>query len=415
MAREAKNEVKHIRILSVFFHPNPSVSAVGGAEKRFIETLKIFREKGVKITVVEPDQGLLSCSSINCEIRRLSGPFRYSGNAWFGIYVEWILWTLKAWVRCVGIVHSGMYDLILTPNDTLPNLIPAYFAHLASHLPLCVVTHCAELQSRDSDLNFFMVFRAYRKVGYDKLTSLLKTLAFFAVLALLKRSDACIAVSNSTAKVLVKMGLPRNRVHVSGNAVDLSYINSFRYEGDKLHDGVFVGRISKEKGVFCLVEAWRKIVQVRRNAQLLIIGSGPEIDNVIRSVKNHDLEKNVIVKGYCSDKEMYTLMKASKTFVLPSVFEGWGLAVAEALTCGLPVICYDIPALREIFGGCGSVFFIPAGDVDSLASTVLEVLAISETARLAETSTTYVKRFDWKRVARKDLQIVSKLSMIRES
>lgn len=404
-----------MRILSVFFHPSPSVSAIGGAEKRGIETMKIFQEKGIELAVVEPDEGLLSCSGINYKIIRLPSPFHYSGNAWFGIYVEWILWTLRAWVRCVSIVHSGMYDLILTPNNTLPNLIPAYFAHLVSRLPLVVVTHCAELQSGDGDLDFFGVFRAYSKVGYGKFTSLLKTLAFFAILAVLRRSDACIAVSNATGKVLAKRGVPEKKIHVSGNAVDLNYIDSFRYEGDVLYDCVFVGRVSKEKGVFSLIDAWSKIVQVRHNARLLVIGSGPEIDNVIRLVKKLDLEKNVIMKGYCSDREMYTLMKASKVFIFPSIFEAWGLAVAEALACGLPVICYDISALREVFGSCDSVFFIPAGDVDSLASTILEVLAISESVELAEKSKEYVKRFDWKHVASRDLRIINTFSLVIEN
>jgi glycosyltransferase involved in cell wall biosynthesis len=106
---------------------------------------------------------------------------------------------------------------------------------------------------------------------------------------------------------------------------------------------------------------------------------------------------------------MYLKMKASKVFVFPSLLEGWGLAVAEALACGLPVVCYDIPAIREIFGGCKSVFLIPAGNEDRLALAILQVLKM-DLPELAKISKNYVKDFDWDRVAFRDLEIIKAVS-----
>lgn len=397
-----------MRIFSVFFHPDRSISAVGGAEKRFVETLKILkRKKGIAMTVIEPKPSMLAGFGVCCETYELSSPISTLRGGWLGNYVEWIVWILRACIRCLSIIRKQKYDVILAPNNTVPNLIPAYFIHYVSHLPLCVVVHHIDLLLPDVNPSFFMVYHTYRKIGFGKFTSFLKALAFLVVLAVLRRCDVCITVSNFTARALVNNGVPKERIYINGNGVNIKYIDSFKFEGEKSYDGVFVGRISKEKGVFDLVAAWRIIVDLKREARLLVIGSGPDIHAVRRTVKELGLERNVIVKGRCTDKEMYTLVKESKVFVFPSMFEGWGLAVAEALACGLPVVCYDIPALREVFGKCRSVFLVPPRDIEKFAVTVLEVLNTSETWKLTEASKNYIKHFNWKSVAMKDLQIVN--------
>jgi glycosyltransferase involved in cell wall biosynthesis len=93
--------------------------------------------------------------------------------------------------------------------------------------------------------------------------------------------------------------------------------------------------------------------------------------------------------------------------VFPSLFEGWGIAVAEALACGIPVVAYDIPALREVFGPCKSVFLTPARNVAQMALTVTGMLD-SENKELAENSANYAKNFSWKKVSAADLEAIFK-------
>jgi glycosyltransferase involved in cell wall biosynthesis len=91
------------------------------------------------------------------------------------------------------------------------------------------------------------------------------------------------------------------------------------------------------------------------------------------------------------------------------VFEGWGLAVGEALACGLPVVCYDIPALREVFGQCPSVFFVPVGNTRRFAETVEKILEEGRLAEYETVSKKYAERFSWKKVAAKDLEVIRKM------
>jgi glycosyltransferase involved in cell wall biosynthesis len=103
-------------------------------------------------------------------------------------------------------------------------------------------------------------------------------------------------------------------------------------------------------------------------------------------------------------------LKSSKVFIFPSVFEGWGIAVAEALACGLPVVAYDIPALKENFGDCRSVFLVPVKNLEEMVMRILNILNMSEKnlCKLGSFSEEYSKQFVWEEVTKKDLAFLKK-------
>lgn len=395
-----------MRVFSIFFHPNSTVTAVGGAEKRFVEMVKYFCKQNVQITVVEPQSSLLANFGACSATHRLSSP-NFAGKGWLPIYFSWILWTMKACVYSLRVIRRDKFNIILAPNNTLPNLLSAYFIHMISRLPLCVVVHHLDVLTPARRQNFFTTYNIYRKVGYGKFPSLVKTLAFAITFLILSRVDACITVSKTTARILMHNGIMKDKIYLSGNGV---YIKSHgkKKNQSSFYDGFFVGRIAKEKGILDLVKAWRKIVRVKKDSKLAIIGSGPELSNLKKEIEKAGLEKNIFLKGSCTEEELYKLMRESKVFVFPSIFEGWGLAIAEALACGLPVVCYAIPAVSEIFGECRSVFFVPPWDVESLAKKILKIVSLREEEyrKLSLASRNFVKQFDWESVFERDLQVL---------
>ncbi|HVP40488.1 MAG TPA: hypothetical protein VMS95_00870, partial [Candidatus Krumholzibacteriaceae bacterium] len=141
------------RVFSVFFHPNPHITAVGGAEKRFLETSQIFVEKGLELVVLEPNPSLLKRKGAYCKVYALPSPFSAT-HSWFTIYSDWILWAVLACFRSVFIIRSTRCSVVLAPNNTVPNLLPAYFAHVVTHLPLCVVAHHIDVTSENSNKDF---------------------------------------------------------------------------------------------------------------------------------------------------------------------------------------------------------------------------------------------------------------------
>ena len=396
------------RVLTIFFHPNSSVTAMGGAEKRFAETLKFLsRKNNLKITVLETAPSVLD-PKINCQ--KILLPSRFQAKGWIGNYVSWILWMIEASARSFSIGQTAKPHLIFVPNNTLPNLVSGCVTSFVLQKPLCVVAHHLDMpfiggaKRKDRSL-----YSCYRSIRYGRLVSLAKALSFYLSIPFLKKASRIVTVSNFTAKTLANNGVPENKIMVSGNAVDAGSISRTKpYFRTKIFDGVFVGRLSKEKGIFDLLRVWRNIVKARKNARLLIIGSGLEFNSVRERIALHGLENKVLLRKRCSDKELYGLLKSSKVFIFPSLFEGWGIAVAEALACGLPVVAYDIPALREVFGKCKSVFLIPVKNLDGMTSTVLDILNAKENEKneLRSYSKSFSKQFIWKRVAERDMELL---------
>jgi glycosyltransferase involved in cell wall biosynthesis len=218
----------------------------------------------------------------------------------------------------------------------------------------------------------------------------------------------CITVSNYTARFLVKNGISRDKIRVSGNGVDVDLIEQVKPE-KKVYDGIFVGRISRDKGIFDLVQIWQKIATWKPDSRLVVVGQGPDLPKLKEVVDSSCVSSNIMLKGSCSDAELYALVKASKVFLFPSRFEGWGLAVGEALGAGLPVVCYDIPALREVFGECRSVFFTRVGDVERFAQTVEKIFEENCLTKLEAASKEFARRFNWEEVALKDLDTIEDL------
>jgi glycosyltransferase involved in cell wall biosynthesis len=398
-----------LRIFTIFFHPNSVVTAMGGAEKRFVETLKFFNKKGnLEITVLESAPSLLADASIVCKTCSLRSSLH--GKGWLSTYVSWILWIARASVKSLSLAHVARPSVVFVPNNTLPNLISGYTASRILGLPLCVVTHHIDVPPlRVSGLKNHSIYGCYRSIEYSRPVSLVKTLAFYTMLSLLKKSNTIITVSNFTAEALKQNGVSKTKIHVSGNAIDANLAQNINSQtSKKTYHAIFVGRIAKEKGVFDLLKVWKEIAKVRKDAKLLLVGSGLELPCVKEKIATSGLENNVLLRGSCSDKELHNLLNSSRIFIFPSLFEGWGLAVAEALACGLPVVAYDIPALKEVFGNCKSVFLVPVKNFESMTSTVLDILDAGEEElhELSYCSKTFSRQFNWENVAEKDLEII---------
>ncbi|MGB9671683.1 MAG: glycosyltransferase, partial [Candidatus Bathyarchaeales archaeon] len=257
-----------IHVLTVFFHPNTSVTAMGGAEKRFVETLRRLCGNSA-FSVLESPPSLLTNSEIKCF--RLVVSSHLNGAGWLSNYLCWVLWALKASIEGLRFAMEAKPQIIFVPNNTFPNLLAGYILSKILRVPLCVVVHHVDLPSLNvGEKSAGSLYNCYRSVGYGHAVALVKAAAFYVAVSLLKKVNTVIAVSRFTAKSLRCTGVLNLKVFVSGNAVDAKFIENVKpSEALKKYDAVFVGRIAKEKGVFDLLEAWRKVVKARRDAKLL--------------------------------------------------------------------------------------------------------------------------------------------------
>jgi len=128
------------------------------------------------------------------------------------------------------------------------------------------------------------------------------------------------------------------KINVVPNALKLDLIDSAKPTKEKF-DLVYCGRLLPHKNVDYLVKAVRLLAHVFSKIKCLIIGKGPEKEKLISLAKKIGVENNIVFKDFLpTGKDVYSHMKSSKIFVFPSILEGFGIVVIEAMACGLPII-----------------------------------------------------------------------------
>jgi glycosyltransferase involved in cell wall biosynthesis len=104
-----------------------------------------------------------------------------------------------------------------------------------------------------------------------------------------------------------------------------------------------------------------------------------------------------------SGPELTTLLQAARALIQPSIVEGFGIPVLEAMACGCPVVASDTPALVEVLGGAG--LHAPIGDASAFAAALTELRTAGTTASLREKGLVRAQAFSWERTARETLAI----------
>lgn len=162
-----------------------------------------------------------------------------------------------------------------------------------------------------------------------------------------------IALNQFCSDKFIEAGLPKSRMAIKPNFIDLPLLTDEK--GELRQGGLFVGRLSKEKGLATLAEA----ASIYTQAKLEIIGIGPEE----RMLKTHT---NISLQGWKSPVEIYRCMRNSAYLVMPSIwYENFPRTLVEAFACGLPVIASRLGAMAELIDdGFTGLLFEPGNAKD---------------------------------------------------
>ena len=115
---------------------------------------------------------------------------------------------------------------------------------------------------------------------------------------------------------------------------------------------LFLGTIEPRKNLIALIAAYKILLQKNPDAPILVLagGKGWKNDDIFEAIKKRSLENKIKCLGYVSNEEKFALMKSALAFVYPSLYEGFGLPILEAMSLGAPVITSRISSLPEIAG-----------------------------------------------------------------
>lgn len=167
-------------------------------------------------------------------------------------------------------------------------------------------------------------------------------------------------------------------------------------EGTPTEFALHVGTIEPRKNVSGLLEAWRLLQdRLEDPPKLVLCGKyGWKAESVRARVRAAQRQGWVVHLGYVSDSELAALYRRARVVVFPTLYEGFGLPAVEALWAKTPLVCSDLPVLREVTGN--AALFAPADRPDLFVERIVEVLTRPEVrARLIAAGSARVEELSW--------------------
>jgi glycosyltransferase involved in cell wall biosynthesis len=284
-------------------------------------------------------------------------------------------------------------DLVHLPSTIVPRLLPC---------PAVVTVH---------DLAW-----AHYPESYDPRDLRMQTRA---VPPSVHRAAHVIAVSESTARDLQEtLKVPAEKISVT----PLGVSSRFSPEGPRLAGSAFpgaerlagcvlyVGRLQERKNLVRLLDAYAQVRSRRQAPHLVLAGrESPHGRELARKAQELGIAEHVIFAGYVPDDLLPAVYRSATVFVYPSLYEGFGLSVLEAMASGTPVITSDRPSLAEVAGDAG--WLVNPENVAELASSIERVLTDGRLRDdLRARGLTRSREFRWERTAQRTAAVYRRIA-----
>ena len=190
-----------------------------------------------------------------------------------------------------------------------------------------------------------------------------------------KQIDKIITPSNFYKNKLIEDGISEEKIEVLHNFIDTKEYNIKTQ--DKGY-GLYIGRLSKEKGIFNLLESVKKI----KSAKIKIAGEGPEKEEIIKFIKENKLQSKVELLGFLNKENVKEQISNCRFVVTPSIwYENCPYSVMEALTIGKPVIGANIGGIPELVKNEINGLTYDFNDVENLSSKMKKLFQDSKLAQ----------------------------------
>jgi glycosyltransferase involved in cell wall biosynthesis len=311
----------------------------------------------------------------------------------FGVEVAWDTSLLDGypWVhlpnrspvpglgRFVGLLNPGVWKLIRDGGfDAV--ILPGYFYFTAwiaiaaakwCRVPILFVTDSHSLRSWKTQSSLKLRFKRW------------------LVQQIFSLGTATLVSSTGGVEYLKSLGLTNEKISLVPTAVDNDWwtCEAAKVDRDAVRaawripaDGtviLFCAKLQPWKGPSDLLEAFARADVP--NTHLVFAGDGPERAELEKQVRELDVDDRVRFLGFVNQSRLPSVYCASDVFVLPSLFEPFGLVVNEAMLCGLPVVVSDrVGAKFDLVRPGENGYVYPAGNVQALAAVMQEILPNSE-------------------------------------
>ncbi|GAC1321768.1 MAG: hypothetical protein NVSMB2_18740 [Chloroflexota bacterium] len=245
------------------------------------------------------------------------------------------------------------------------------------------------------DLSFVLYPKAFNLVNRIYLTASTRAAA--------RRARRIITISESTRRDIVRLlGVPADRIDVAYPAIEDHYrilrdadVAAFRVAHDLPEAFIFaVGTLEPRKNTVGLLHAYARL-RTPRPPLMIAGGAGWRFSPIFDTVRRLDLVDSVTFLGFVPEDELPLWYNAARLFTFPSLYEGFGLPVLEAMACGVPVVTSRAASLPEVAGLAARV--VDPTDTDGLAREMQLVLDDPQTrVELRAAGRIQAGRFSWR-------------------
>ncbi|MBI5816512.1 MAG: glycosyltransferase family 4 protein [Nitrospinae bacterium] len=236
-----------------------------------------------------------------------------------------------------------------------------------------------------------------------------------------KRAEMVITVSEFNKRELVELlNVPEKKIKVVHHGVSPQFkpaVSGIDKGALKSRFGInnrymlFVSNLEPRKNLVRLMQAYDKVRETLNGEyQLVICGKkGWLYKDILKTYEQLKGEGNIIITNYVNEADLLTLYQNADMFVFPTLYEGFGLPVLEAMACGAPVITSNVSSLPEIAGDAAEL--IDPLSVEAISGAMLKLAGSADLRRsMRENGLRQAAKFSWKETARRTLEVYNSLS-----
>ena len=195
-----------------------------------------------------------------------------------------------------------------------------------------------------------------------------------------RQVDCFICASEAIRQILLRDGVPQVRAVTVHEGIDFARVDAapraeLHQEFWLPHHAPLVGNVAAlvpHKGQRHLIEAAAEVLRVEPDAHFIIAGEGELRESLEHQIRQHHLEKHVLLAGFRSD--VLSLHKAFDIFVMSSLTEGLGTSLLDAMACGKPVVATTAGGIPEVVRDGETGFLVPPRDHHAMAAAIVRLL-----------------------------------------
>jgi glycogen synthase len=340
----------------------------GGIGRHVYELQEQFKQfKDLELLIFSPCKNNLSNHRPLCTISKKIGK-----NVLFSLY-------LNIFIRCL----ICKYDLDIVHLQSGSGGI---FFLRKLKTKVIVTTHTN---------NYLFQYRRFGKISKRFLAPLEKYTYQIA--------DRILSVSSYVKKNLISdYHIPPSKIRVVPNGVNFDTFYPISQHSHDKKTILYVGRLYKGKGIEFLINAVELLVPDHPSVRLWVAGQGVFFKEIKAFIQGRTIRNHIIFLGWKDSKTLNQLYNEATVYVMPSIVEGFGMTLLEAMACGCPVIATDSGGAIDIICHNQNGLLIPYGNAKQLAASISRIMTDQEKREmLVKNGLKTIQDFRWEVIARK--------------